>query len=569
MRRSSMFLAALAVLLLCGVWAAGACTTILVTKGATADGSTVVTHSDDNELSDQRIVFVPARDYPKGAKRPILSGLNLNYPRVVVKGRGPVYDTPGYPKTRVLGHIPQVRHTYAYFDGNYGIMNEHQLMIGECTNGARNQPDPKPGTGMMYTTELSRIALERARTAREAIKIMGALIDKYGYYSTGETLLVGDPKEGWVMEMACAPQKGNLGVWVAKRVPDGQMFVAANEFRIREVKTDDAGMMVSANLKNILKEGGFGPQKPFDWLQYISLGEYNHPYYSLRRVWRVFTLANPGLKLPAWVKDGYTRAYPFSIKPAKKLAVKEIMRFHRDHYEGTEFDMTRGLASGPFGTPTRYLGPYDGGDGDVNHPKNLKGAWERPLSMYYMGYSYVLQGRAWLPDAIGGVAWIGLDVSYTTCYLPFYCGVKDLPLSVQTADPQKYDREKAWWAFNFVANYAETRFQPMVKDDILPLQKELEAEEMATLPGVDAAALKLHKSDPALAKRFITNFCADNTGRVVKRWWELADNLLVKYDDGYITTPKKIAREVGYPKWWRDKVGWRTGPVSYQKPPRR
>ena len=569
MCRPTMLAAVFSAIILCGAWSAGACTTILVTKGATADGSTIVTHSDDDELSDQRIVFVPAKDHPKGSKRPILSGLNLNYPRVVIKGRAPAYNTPGYPKTKVLGHIPQVPHTYAYFDGNYGIMNEHQLMVGECTNGARNQPDPKPGTGMMYTTELSRIALERAKTAREAVKIMGELIDKYGYYSTGETLLLGDPNEGWVMEMACAPGRGNLGVWVAKKVPDGHMFVAANEFRIRDVRPGDTDLMISENLKKIMKKKGYGDKKPMDWLKYISLGEYNHPYYSLRRVWRVFSLANPGLKLPAWVEGGYTRAYPFSIKPAKKLTVAEVMRFHRDHYEGTEFDMTRGLAAGPYGTPTRYLGPYDASGDDVKQSKGLKGAWERPLSMYYMGYSYVLQGRSWLPDAIGGVAWIGLDVSYTTCYMPFYCGVGDLPDSLQTVNPQKFDRSKAWWAFNFVANYAETRFQPMVKDDILPLQRDLEQDEMATLAGVDEAAAKLHKGDPALAKRFITNFCADNSHRVLKKWWGLAEHLMVKYDDGYITTPKQIAKEMGYPKWWRDKVGWRDGPISYQKPSKR
>ena len=546
-------------------WWASACTTILAGKDATVDGSVIVTHSDDDELSDQRIVYVPARDHAPGSKRPIYSGLNLDYPRLVSKERGPAYDTPGHPQTKILGYIPQVAHTYAYFDGNYGIMNEHQLMIGECTNGARNQPDPTPGTGMMYTPELSRIALERTKTAREAVKLMGELIDKYGYYSTGETLLLGDPKEGWVMEMAAAPGQGNLGVWVARRLPDDHIFVAANEFRIREVKLDDADMMVSANLQKIIQEGGYAADKPMDWLKYISLGEYNHPYYSLRRVWRVFSLANPGLNLPAWVEGGYTRAYPFSIKPAQKLTVPQVMRFHRDHYEGTEFDMTKGLAAGPYGSPTRYLGPYDGAGGDVNKVKDLEGSWERPLSMYYMGYSYVLQGRSWLPDSIGGVAWLGLDVSYTTCYMPFYCGVGDLPGSVQMVNPQKFDRSKTWWAFNFVANYAETRFQPMM-EDILPVQKELEAEQMATLAGVDLAAQKLYETDSELARRFITNFCMDNTARVTKRWWDLAEHLLVKYDDGYITTPHKIAREVGYPKWWREKVGWNQGPITYQKP---
>jgi dipeptidase len=537
----------------------------LITKGASADGSVIVTHSDDDELSDQRIVYVPAQDHPAGAQRPILLSDSFDYPRLVIKGRAPAYDTPGYAPTKILGYIPQVRHTYAYFDGNYGIMNEHQLMIGECTDGARNQPKAKAGKRMFYSSELSRIALERTKTAREAVKLMGGLIDKYGYYSTGETLLVGDTKEGWVMEMCASPEDENTGIWVAQRVPDGQVFAAANEFRIREVRLDLPGMMVSENLKKIIKSKGFGPNKPLDWLEYVSLGEYNHPYYSLRRVWRVFSLLNPGLKLSPWVENAYTKAYPFAIKPAKKLTVADAMRLHRDHYEGTEFDMTRGLAAGPFGTPTRYLGPYDGAGGDVNLPKNLKGAWERPLAMYYMGYSYALQARGGLPSPIGGVAWIGLDVSYTTCYMPFYAGVKDLPLSLQTGSPQEFDRSKAWWAFNFVANWAELKFQYMIKD-ILPKQRELESLQFATQPAIETAALQLYKKDPALARKFLTDYCSDNAARVVKEWWALADMLIVKYDDGYISTPEKIAQEVGYPKWWRYKVGWQRGPISYQKP---
>ncbi|MDO9509617.1 MAG: C69 family dipeptidase, partial [Thermovirgaceae bacterium] len=215
------------------------CTTIIVTKGASADGSVMVSHSDDNELMDQRIIRVPAQNHAPGELRPVFCTAaamgafpqynSFTYPRMVTGDRGRGYDTAG-PVSIPLGHIPQVERTYAYFDGSYGIMNEHQLMFGECTNGSKLTPDPEPGKRIFYSAELSRVALERCRTAREAIKVIGELIEEYGYYGTGETLPVGDTMEGWVIEMAPSPD-GVGGLWVAKKVPDGEIFVGANEFR--------------------------------------------------------------------------------------------------------------------------------------------------------------------------------------------------------------------------------------------------------------------------------------------------------------------------------------------------
>jgi dipeptidase len=190
--------------------AALACTTILVGKNASADGSVMVSHSDDG-LGDGRLIYVPAMDHPPGAMRPVYyAHCALGYmpqwgasesQRLVTAERGPGYNTPGVPPSVPIGYIPQVAHTYAYFDANYGIMNEHQLSIGECTDLAKVDPLPEPGKRMFYSAELSRVALERCRTAREAVLLMGQLIEQYGYYGTGETLLVADPNEGWVMEM--------------------------------------------------------------------------------------------------------------------------------------------------------------------------------------------------------------------------------------------------------------------------------------------------------------------------------------------------------------------------------
>ncbi|MEA1919602.1 MAG: C69 family dipeptidase, partial [Campylobacterota bacterium] len=219
------------------------CTTMLITKGASKDGSVFVAHSDDSEMFDNRLVHVSAADHKPGSMRavyydPAALGNRPEFNsdvlrRYVGKDRSPVYDDPTHPQSIPLGYIPQVEHTYAYFEGNYGIMNEHQLMFGEATNGAKVTAEPKPGKLLFYSSELSRVALERTKTAREAIKLIGHLIDTYGYYGTGETLPVGDTKEGWVIEMAPSPE-GEGGLWVAKKVPDGEVFVAANEFRIRD-----------------------------------------------------------------------------------------------------------------------------------------------------------------------------------------------------------------------------------------------------------------------------------------------------------------------------------------------
>jgi dipeptidase len=346
------------------------CTTMIITNGATADGSMMVTHSDDNELSDQRIIYVPAQHHTPGSLRGIVDGSSGPYPRLVSSARGPGYEMPGVPETPLIGKIPQVAHTFAYFDGSYGIMNEHNLMMGECTNGAKFQPPhvsqeeaEKSGKHcrLFYSAELSRIALERCKTAQEAVKLMGSLIDRYGYFSTGETLLVGDESQAWVFEMCALPDDEFHSAWIAQRVPDGTVFVAANEFRIRQIEPDNPDQIFSSKLLPGLRKLGWADpdQGPVDWLRAVSDGEYAHPYYSLRRVWRVFDRVNPDLGLSPWVNGGgYTTDYPFSVAPRSKLAREDVIALYRDHYEGTQFDLTKGVAAGPYGDPNRYIGPF-------------------------------------------------------------------------------------------------------------------------------------------------------------------------------------------------------------------
>jgi dipeptidase len=548
------------------------CTTMIITKGATADGSMVVTHSDDDELADQRVIRVPAADHPEGSLRPIMPE-SYPYPRMVTSGRGPGYDTAGWAATEPIGEIPEVAHTYAYFDGNYGIVNEHNLMMGECTNGAKCEPhyvtaeeaaETDQHRRLFYSSELSRVALERCRTAREAIALMGELIDKYGYYSTGETLLVSDEDEGWVFEMCALPSETRHSAWIAQRVPDGEAFVAANEFRIREVPSQDYEQIHSQTLVEDLQAVGWWDPKDgrLDWLRAVSPGEYNHPYYSLRRVWRIFDRMNPDLGLSPWVQDGYTTAYPFSIAPNHKLGLEEIFSLYRDHYEGTQFDLTMGTAAGPYGDPNRFAGRYDGNQNDVTNGITTYGAWERPISVFYQGYSFVLQTRPNVPEPARCLMWFAPDISYTSVFAPFYVKCTEFPWSYQSGDPRQFDRTSAWWAFDFVANWARLNFQRMTRADILPLQAKKEREARAAIAAVDDDV----RDDPERALQTITDFGIANAGSLLDAWWSLADRLVAKYSDGYIGPPAETRASptpIGYPATWLTATDYANGPVSY------
>ncbi len=221
------------------------CTTIIVGKNATKDGSVIIAHSDD-DVDDGRVIRVPSFNR---SKRNVYYdnaslGLNLKYNsteirRYIGTDRGEAYNTvsEGHPVSTPLGSIPGFgKDTYAYFDSSYGIANEKGLLIGECTCGAKISPGPEPGKRIFYSAELSRVALERCTGAREAVELIGSLILNYGYYGTGETLLLGDAEEGWVMEMCAHEENGSAGIWVARRVPDDDFFVAANQFRIRDIR---------------------------------------------------------------------------------------------------------------------------------------------------------------------------------------------------------------------------------------------------------------------------------------------------------------------------------------------
>ncbi len=502
----------------------GECTSIIVGKLASADGSVMTTHTCDGWY-DSRMWVVPGAPHKDGETVKIYKDLLYA-------------DKPGLVPA-VTGEIPQVSQTYTYFQIAYPFMNEHQVMIGETTFGGRRELQ-NPDNAMFYIEQLAAIALQRGQTAREVVKIMGQLAEKYGYADGGECLTVVDANEGWVFEcMGATPlwtkDSGTPGaVWAAARVPDDKVFVSANRSRIAELDlTKPDWYMASPNVYTLGKTMGWWDGKaPFRfWEVYAPKDQ----FYNSRREWRVYSTVAPSRSFSAW-----DNRLPFAVKPDKKVSVKDLMALKRDHYEGTEFDLTKGVAAGPFGTPDRWA---------ASNPTGTSG-WERAISMFRCSYSFVSQSRSWLPDAVGGVLWFGEDTPHSTVYMPIYAGVTSVPKSLSVMNRYEFTRESAWWAFDFVENWANLSYSYMI-EDIKAKQAQYEGEFFAMQPAIETAAAALYKTDPKLALAFLTRYTGDTVNRVVSEWWDFADSLVAKYNDGYVNNKSK-----GYPADWLKAQGY-------------
>ena len=543
------------------------CTSFIITPGASADGSMYVAHTNDgfgagvvgHEVLNEsaRLVYVPPADHPPGAKRAVYYDPNSGS------------DEPTGVKeaqSKPLAYIPEVAHTYGYFTGSYGIINEHQLMSGEVTTGAKVQPSSDPKDRIFYSSELSNIALERCRTAKDAVILVGLLIDQYGYYGTGETLLFGDPKEAWVIEMCGGTPDGRGGLWVAQKVPDGEIFVTANTFRIRDVVPGNPDQMYSANLFTVARKNGWWHESEgnLDWLKTVSNGEYSHPYYSLARVWSLYSRIAPSRDFSPYVTDTYSNEYPFSLAPDKKLTTADAFALFRNHYEGTVFDLTTGPAAGPFGNPYRWRGPFD--DHNAFAFGEVKpGSWPRPVSAMFCGYSYINQGRSWLPDPIGGVIWFGFAQPAETVYIPFYAGITSVPAEWSDNDRSTFSRNYAWWAFNYVTNWATLNYNAMIID-IRARQQAIEQRQFNEQPVVEENARRLISTDGEDAARaYLTRYSTANARANAYDWWQLSDQLVVKYSNMMINDFANGTTYLpGYPSPWLQDNDYQYGPRIYE-----
>ncbi|MGE5296694.1 MAG: C69 family dipeptidase, partial [Solirubrobacterales bacterium] len=368
--------------------------------------------------------------------------------------------------------------------------------------------------------------------ARDAIRVIGELVSEYGYRSSGESFSIADKKEAWIMELI-GPGKGGKGAaWVALRVPDGYISCHANKARIGEFPTNDPdNCLYSENVVSVaVSKGYFDPNagKPFSFREAYEPDTSANRRYADARVWSLFRRAAPSLNLSADYPRGVPDAKPFPlwIKPDAKLSVKDVFALMRDHYENTPYDMTQGIDAGPFGAPYRWRDMDWKVDG-------VECAWERPISTQQTAYSIVAQSRATLPDPVGGVLWYGLDDTYTTCYTPLYCCIDAVPQSFDVGSLQAFSWDSAWWVFNFVANYACLKYSYMIKD-IQVVQNDIEGNLLALQPAVEATALSLCRDNPTLMKRYLTDYSVSHGESTVRRWRQLAEQLLTKYNDGYI-----------------------------------
>ncbi len=498
------------------------CTSILVTRGASSDNSTMITYSCDGEFHP-RLELNPAADHKAGDSLAIT-------------------DWGG----NVRGWVKQVPHTYAVV----GLMNEHQLAIGETTFDGI--PELEDTLALLQYWDLMDLALQRARTAREANKVMTDLIAEYGYRSTGESFSIADTSEAWIMEMIGPGPSGKGAEWVAVRVPDGYIACHANKARIGEFPlNDNKTCLHSENVISFaIQNGYFDPKsgKPFRFCDVYCPATPKSLRYCETRVWSIFRRSAPSQDF----SPDYHRAvpgakqYPLWIKPDHKLSLADVFGLMRDHYEGTPYDMTKGIDAGQFGSPDRAR-PIGWTVDSVDY------AWERPISTPQTGFSFVSQSRGNLPDPIGGVYWYGLDNTYTSCYVPLYCGITDLPRSYTVGSLQQFSWESAWWVFNFVANFADLKYSYMVPE-IQAVQSELEGEALRLQPTVEKEALDYYKTGPAPVARFLTQYSVKNAEMVVTKWKQLGEHLITRYNDGYVQDSTGRPKEKGYPASWQREV---------------
>ena len=494
---------------LCSAWVAGmACTNFLVGKDASADGSTMITYAADSYALYGFLHYVPATDHPADAVREVKD-----------------WDT-GKP----LCTIPQVAHTYNVV----GNMNEHQLTIGETTFGGR--PELEVGEGIDYGS-LIYIALERCKTAREAIKCMTDLVAEYGYASSGETFSIADPNEVWMMELIGKGKVEKGAVWVATRVPDDCIAAHANQARFTTINfKDKENWMWSKDVVKFARKQGYYTGKKdedFNFQEAYAPYDFSGLYVCEARVWSFFRKFSNDMDKyfdfasgKTFVETGGKYAgerMPLYIKPNHKVSAQELKNCMRDQYEGTPLDITQGPDAGPWNSKLRY--------GSLGFKLDSVQYWfERPIATQQTAWSFVAQMRGYESAKAGGILWFGVDDAASTVYVPMYSTITEVPECFKegNGDMYNYSPTSAWWTYNIVANWAYTKYSAMMPD-IKKVQAAWEDKFNAQVEAVDAQVAEM---DPAKATEFLTKYSCAQAQESTAAWKNLGIYLFVKYLDG-------------------------------------
>lgn len=482
-----------------------ACTGLLVGKKASVDGSVMISYSADSHTLYGELYQWPSAQWPEGTLLEIKE-----------------WDT-GKP----LGFIPQVRETY----GVIGNMNEHQVAITESTWGGRRELEDSTG-GIDYGS-LIYIALQRSRTAREAIEVMTSLVREYGYYSSGETFSIADKHEVWMMEMIGKGVGRKGAVWVAIRIPDDCISAHANQARIRKIPFGDKeNCRYEEEVVSLAREKGYFEGKDEDF----SFAEAYNPYdfSGLRaceaRVWSFLRKYDKTMdRYVDFIKgDPSKEPMPLYIKPDRLVSVRDVQAAMRDHFEDTELDMVHDEGMGPYKVPYRWRPMHFTVD-------SVTYLHERAIATQQSGFVIVPQLRSWLPDEIGGILWFGTDDADMTVFTPMYCCLQTVPECYRqgNGDMLTFSWTSAFWIHNWVANMAYHKYSYMIQD-IRKVQEELEDGYEQTLPAIEGAAVALHAEDPLRAVEFLTWYSVSTAKEATARWKELGEYLLVKYIDGNV-----------------------------------
>jgi dipeptidase len=611
-----------AVMLALGIQGTNACTNYLITKGASTDGSTMISYAADAHVLYGELYHWPAATWPAGT----------------------LMDVSEWDTGKYLGKIKQAAQTYNVV----GNMNEYQVSIGETTYGGVEMLAEQPGAVIDYGS-LIYLALQRSKSAREAIKTMAELVEEYGYYSSGESFSVADPDEVWILELigkgktitvdmkllksygaevrkalkkldkktyftdadfmkalteaAGEPfakehgaaliqtlQKGEKGaVWVARMIPDGMVSGHANQARITTFPLDNnKSSLSSKNLGDIFNKGittvyahdviGFarsrGLVKPevkdeeFSFSDTYAPVTFGSARFSEIRVWSMFNKVNAGMAqywdyVKGDIKHDERTGYannrmPLWVEPSRKVSPRDMMDFMRDHLEGTELDMTKDLGAGPFGNPYRWRPLTFKVDG-------VEYLNERATATQQTGFSFISQMRSWLPREIGGIHWFGVDDAASTVYFPMYSSATKVPemWARGFGSMMEFNPDAAFWIFSQVSNFAYTRYN-VIHPEIRKMQEKLEPAYLEAVKEIDSKALTLHKTNPQAAVKILTDYSCKTGNDLAREWKTFYGYLFTRFMDGNIKTkvPGQMNPKVeqpGYGEEWNRRVVKETG----------
>ena len=502
MKRKSLYLTLMLPALALMPAEAEACTNLIAGPKATTDGSVLVTYAADSHNLYGMLTHTPAADHAPGSIRKVVE-----------------WDT-GKP----LGSIPQIPHTYNVV----GNMNEHQVAIGESTWGGHDELVDTTGNAVIDYGSLIQIALERSKTAREAIDVMTDLVDKYGYASSGESFSIADKNEVWVLEMiGKGAEKG--AVWIAVRIPDDAISGHANEPRIRQVDMKDKkNVLFSKDVISFARKRGYfnGKDSEFSFADAYSTHDKGTRRGCDGRVWSYFRRFKPETdKYFTWCNGDSDEPMPLYIVPDRKVSLKEMQESMRDHFEGTPFEMTSDVGAGPNHVPYRWRPMEYEVDGKTYTN-------ERAIATQQTGWSFVSQSRADLPDPVGGVLWFGTDDTNTTVYMPFYCSMTEIPAQLAEGDVNTFSFDSNFWMTNWVANQAYNRYDLMIPD-IRKVQGALEEKYQSTRSEREKELVAILESgDDKAFRQSVNREGKDIAKEATDAYRDLGIYLFVKFMDG-------------------------------------